>query len=255
MNEGNPFAGLEPPEKEYGRGRGMSPIVLAAIIGGSVVVLAAFIGVLVIALHEAAKQPMENGTATPVVRKEQPPRKEKQVAAQEQAKPAPSKREEPKQTKPAPTKPIEPKQAGPTPTKPVEPKPVASLNVVTLWEEFLHNGLAADTKYKDKYVEISGGVRVIQNDAKGRYFVGFEIVSPAALTQGQYNRLSPMEKKWFREGYPPNVVCYLSSEAQQSFASIKPGQRIKVVAKVIGSKRADVWRDVMVELEDARLSK
>ena len=140
-------------------------------------------------------------------------------------------------------------------TATVDTKPVASLNAVQLWDEYGANGLAADGKYKGQYVELSGSVRNVQQGKGDRYFVGFAVVSPAALPDEEYNALNSREKKWFTEGYPPNVECYLSPTEHSVFANVKEGQSIKVVAKVVGRRTADVWGSYMVELEDARLLK
>jgi hypothetical protein len=139
--------------------------------------------------------------------------------------------------------------------KPAEPTPVVSTTAVELWEAYGRNGLAADAEYKGRHVRISGGVRLIQQDEKGRYFVGFSIVEPAVLTAAQYNRLSPKERKWYDEGYPPNVVCYLAPSHSGDFASVKVGQAITIIGKVVGRKQGDVWMGYLVEVEDGRLAK
>ncbi len=134
-------------------------------------------------------------------------------------------------------------------------KPVASLTAVQLWNTYGMNELTADGDYKGKYLDISGSVQSVNKGADGRYVVGFAVVAPAALNQRQLAQLSPRERKWFKDGYPPNVVCYFSKENEAAFADVKIGKEVTVTAKVVGRKSADVWRDYVVELDNAALVK
>jgi hypothetical protein len=67
--------------------------------------------------------------------------------------------------------------------------------------------------------------------------------------------MSEQERKWFHEGYPPNVVCYIAQGAENPFAVLKEDMEVKLVGKVIGSRKAPAWRGHIVELEDCRAMK
>ena len=133
-------------------------------------------------------------------------------------------------------------------------EPVAVLSDTELWMEYGGNELAADQKYKGKYVEISGKIKSVQKDQSGKYFIGFQIVEAGPLSQSDLNQLSAKDRKWFREGFPANVICWVSAEHEPGFASAANGSSLCVLARVVGSKKADVSRGYLVELDDARPS-
>ena len=139
---------------------------------------------------------------------------------------------------------------------PPEPEqPVASLRDIELWSDCYANAIAADARYKGKRVTVTGTVRCIEVAADGRSFVGldtlqFEVGSPAA-----YHRLTPTEKRWFNEGCPPNVVCYVASDAAARFAAMQKGQPVSIIGRVRGAtKEPNTFRDLVVTLEDCRPS-
>jgi hypothetical protein len=141
---------------------------------------------------------------------------------------------------------------GPAPGPPPGPEVVAELTSLALWEAYQTNAIGADRRYAGKFVRLTGRAEVIRKADDGRYLIGFGIVSPAGLFPEQFNALSPREKKWFREGYPPNVVCYLHPDHAAKFADFKPGASVTVTARVKGSERADAWMDMVVVLTDGR---
>lgn len=145
----------------------------------------------------------------------------------------------------------------PKETKPGRPAPdrtpVAKVTAIALFEEYGKNPLAADNKYKGKYVEVSGSGQVKQ--AGGGYSFGFEVIYPAPGTAKQLAGLSAREQEWFRAGaYPPNVVARLNSAGETAAAKTARGTPVQVVGRVAGSRTADAWKDYVVELEDCSLT-
>lgn len=138
------------------------------------------------------------------------------------------------------------------PALPVSRVPVAKLSAIELFNEYDRNPLAADRKYKGKFVEVMGGGSVHRGDT-GKYTYGFTVAVFPGMTQAQLNQLTPQEKQWFREGgYPPSVVATLNSEGEDAAASLKGGQ-VHIVGIVRGSRKAPGWRNFVVELDDCTL--
>ena len=143
------------------------------------------------------------------------------------------------------------------PSKPPNNKPevAASTGAPGLWEEYGNNAVQADAKYKDKSIKLTGSVASVRTDEKGRYFVGFSVVASGAVSKATYDAMSPQQKKWFNEGYPPNVVCYIAAEAKAAFAAAKPETMIELIGTCRGMKSDDsVWRGYVVVLEDCKLA-
>src|SRR6266566_3092779 len=80
-------------------------------------------------------------------------------------------------------------------------EPPIRIDVGQLWGAYRTNAIAADERYKGKTLEVTGSIGRITSDA-----VGFVMISFPGLDNAQYNRLTPREKRWFNEGFPPNVV-------------------------------------------------
>src|SRR5207249_9191161 len=100
--------------------------------------------------------------------------------------------------------------------------PIATGWASQVWSDYGENAVKADSFYKGKYVQLKGEVRCVQTDANGRYYVGF--VAPVdfgGVSKARYNRMTPQEKKWFNEGFPPNVICYLAIDSQTDFAQVR----------------------------------
>ncbi len=125
-----------------------------------------------------------------------------------------------------------------------------------LWQEYGSNTLAADAKYKEGLLML-GSVHSINKARDGRYLVAFTIfLGGDSLTESEYAILTAQQRKWWAEGYPPNVICYLAKGAEQAFADVEKGTTIRVRAKAIGTKRTDeVKGGYIVELEDGVLVK
>ena len=135
--------------------------------------------------------------------------------------------------------------------------PVATFAAPGLFEEYEKNALAADAKYKDRPVEVAGIVGKVEADAQRRYFVGFVIIEYPGVSQARYNRMTPQEKKWYNEGYPPNVIGYISPQVQADFAQLKKGDSVRIVGRCKGRQHVgpSVWKDFVVILDDCVLAK
>ena len=135
-------------------------------------------------------------------------------------------------------------------------EPSASISAVALWQQYGSNALAVDAKYKDRELLMSGGVHEVGKARDGRYYVGFYVVLSGAVDESTYDNMSARERRWWAEGYPPNVICYLAKGSEQDFAGVQPGDNVRVRAKVVGVKQTDdVWRGYIVELEGGELVK
>lgn len=138
----------------------------------------------------------------------------------------------------------------------VDRTPVASVPVTTFFFEYDTNTLAADGKYKDKFVEVLGRVRIISKSEDGKPYIGFEVMAFTPIDPREYNNLPERERRWFDEGaYPANVIGFIDSVAVDQFTPLKQNQTVKVVGKVIGRKsNPEVWHGYVVELTDCRLA-
>jgi hypothetical protein len=148
----------------------------------------------------------------------------------------------PARTAPVTRQAIEREDEPKAPPKSAQIEPVATMYATALWEDYGRNALATDAKYKGKYVEFSAQIGAIQKGEDGRYFIGVWVL--------QY--LSPRQAQLYPEGIPPNIICYLSPEARDDFLNAKIGSSMRFIAKVVGSKPANVWRGYILELEYAR---
>jgi hypothetical protein len=134
-------------------------------------------------------------------------------------------------------------------------QPVATIPGVVLWSEYGENALQADQKYLGKVVQITGTIDNVVKDASGRYFAGIQTVSRVPLPEEDIARMSPQEKRWWMEGYPPNVRCYLSPAHQTAFANVKADAQASILGRCAGVKKDDsVYRGYFVVLEDCRLA-
>src|SRR5262249_19129034 len=60
------------------------------------------------------------------------------------------------------------------------------------------------------------------------------------------------ERRWHKEGFPPNVVCRVAAGTDVDFTSLRPGDRVELIGRVVGRKTADVWHDYVVLLDACR---
>jgi hypothetical protein len=94
-------------------------------------------------------------------------------------------------------------QAAAPPSEPV--KPVASVSADAILVEYQQNVLAADTKYKEKYVEVKGQFARVGRGLMGDPYVQLGSGSP-------------------EEGI--GVTCYLTKAAEAEAAQLKPGAQV-----------------------------
>jgi hypothetical protein len=120
-----------------------------------------------------------------------------------------------------------------------------------LWDAYEENAIAADQKYKGKVIRIKGTVSRITSDT-----IGFGKVEAAGLSPAAYARLTPQEKKWFKEGYPPNIVCKIDPRFREQFAQAKRDKPFALIGRCLGSfPDANVYKGMVVKLEDCRPAK
>jgi len=150
--------------------------------------------------------------------------------------------------------------APPPPSAVVEPavpvsddiNPVATLSAVELWGAFEKNADEGDAKYKGKWVNISGNV-VAATKEGNTVSVGLQVATGTALRVEELKDLSDRERRWYKEGFPPNVVCYSAVGAEGRLAALRRGDRVELAGLVVGRKTADVWHDYIVLLEGCRV--
>jgi hypothetical protein len=130
--------------------------------------------------------------------------------------------------------------------------PVATLSAAELWDAFGKNTDDADARYKGKWVKISGNVVAATRDGN-TVSVGLQVATGTALTIEELKDLPDRERRWYKEGFPPNVVCYSAKGAEGRLAALRRGDRVELVGRVVGRKAADVWHDYIVLLEGCRL--
>ncbi len=62
------------------------------------------------------------------------------------------------------------------------------------------------------------------------------------------------EKKWFNEGYPPDVVAQFPASRQDQLAKLKKGETVFVVGRVTGRKNSvGVPKGYVVEMEECEV--
>ena len=125
-------------------------------------------------------------------------------------------------------------RADPGPPRPI--KPAVRVDAYRLWQEAGENALAAQSKYGKGPVEITARAGVVREE-DGRHYVGIVLFESMAVTPEAYSRKSPQEKKWFREGYPPSVYCYIDPAAEKQFAGLKPGASVRIIGTYKGAKK------------------
>lgn len=141
-------------------------------------------------------------------------------------------------------------EANKLPGKPKR-EPIATIYCSTLFQEYDANPIAADAKYKGKYiqVEFSHDIKIFQ-DSEGRNCIGSPAVASVGVSEFQFAMMSPQERQWHVQGYPPNVVCVLADDATQEAATLTPEHKVGIVGKVVGRKPAIAWKGFAVQLTD-----
>src|SRR5439155_18219364 len=129
--------------------------------------------------------------------------------------------------------PDRPATAAPPPPPPTPPAAAESVSAVKLWDAFDLDPTAAAAKYAGKVVEVRAHGRVAK-DSLGRPYFGAEVVKPR---EGRPSaRLSPEERRWEVEGYPPSVRCYLTPEQAAALEEVPAGREVVIRRTCVGRK-------------------
>ena len=89
--------------------------------------------------------------------------------------------------------------------------PAHKVSARRLWAEYDENGVAADQKYKDKIIEVTGVVDTIDKDITDTIYI--------KLKTGQYSSMA---------------YCYLAAKHTNEAASLRKGQTITLRGKCDG---------------------
>jgi tRNA_anti-like len=124
-----------------------------------------------------------------------------------------------------------------------------------VWLAFGSNAVQADEKYKGKYLQLAGTIKEITRDPTGEPYVGLSIDRTIpVLTPELEAQLTPEERRWNSVDIPPNVICYLDVGGKAASAAKKPGEKVSILGKCVGSKPdKNVYKGYVVVLEDCVL--
>jgi hypothetical protein len=138
--------------------------------------------------------------------------------------------------------------------KQADDEPPPSVSAYELWAMARDNALAAEEKFRGKPLRVTGTVGRVGDD--NGYYVGLMTVEGAgALPTEQIARMSAQQKKWFNEGYPPNVLCFLAPSARQTAAPLKKGKVASIVGVYGGTKKDEsVYKGYVVILKDCSVA-
>lgn len=109
------------------------------------------------------------------------------------------------------------------PKQEVQEEQAISVTAVKLATEYKDNQVAADMKYKDKVVEVSGTIDTIGKDILEDSYVSFE-------GAGIVNR----------------IQCYVSKANEDSIASLSSGQKVTMRGRVDGGTFNVIVKDCKV---------
>lgn len=98
-------------------------------------------------------------------------------------------------------------------TTPAAAAPALKLEVKALLKDYKENEVAADTKYKDKIVEITGTVDQIKKDVFDHIYVTVGTGAPFEI---------------------PTAQCFFDDSATAQAAALKKGQKITIRGRVDG---------------------
>lgn len=136
---------------------------------------------------------------------------------------------------------------------PADPIPVATISARVAWQRYYDNPILAESELGGKYLELTSNVHSIQKQDDGSYSIGLQIVVQQPMTDRRIAQLSPLERKWYDEGYPANVICYIAKGKENQFMDLKKDSEIRIIGKLVGMKtNADVWRGKILEVIDCR---
>lgn len=94
-----------------------------------------------------------------------------------------------------------------------QPREAIKVSALTLVSEYRDNGVAADTKYKDQLVEVTGVVESIDKDILGTPYVALESYKYAIID---------------------HIQCMFSHSNEAELGTVKKGQKITLRGEVQG---------------------
>jgi len=104
----------------------------------------------------------------------------------------------------------------------VEGKPAAALAAADLRDEYRVNEIAADTRYRGKVIEVSGGVDRIRRDESGRGLLSLRSTDTAMNTATDH------------ADEPGPVTCYFTAETEASASEVRPGDDVSIWGRCEG---------------------
>jgi hypothetical protein len=126
-------------------------------------------------------------------------------------------------------------------------------NARALWDDY-GNVIQADLDCKGKTLQVTGIVRCVAKDDRGRPYIGFQVFEQIQVPAGRLRSMSAKEKMWFQEGYPPLIICYLDSSERADLLQISKGQTVQVVGRCLGRvKDPSGFKEYLVVLDSCRV--
>jgi hypothetical protein len=127
-------------------------------------------------------------------------------------------------------------------------------NARALWDDYA-NAVQADLDCKDKILQVTGIVRCLAKDDRGRWYIGFQVFEPVSVPASRLRSMSAKEKMWFQEGHPPLVICYLAPSEGADRLPIRKGQSVQVVGRCLGRvKDPSGFKEYLVVLDSCRVT-
>lgn len=100
-------------------------------------------------------------------------------------------------------------------SKEAAPEPALTVTAFKMASDYKENEVAADAKYKDKIVEVSGTVDTIGKDIADTPYIAF-------ATENQYEVIN-------------RIQCMFSTKDTETLSSVTKGQKITLRGKVSGA--------------------
>jgi hypothetical protein len=126
-------------------------------------------------------------------------------------------------------------------------------NARALWDEYA-NFAQADLDCKGKTLQVTGIVRCVAKDDRGRAYIGFQVFEPIQVPASRLRTMSAKEKMWFGDGYPPLVICYLESSERADNLHINKGQTVQVMGRCLGRvKDPSGFKEYVVVLDSCHV--
>jgi len=135
------------------------------------------------------------------------------------------------------------------------PSAVERFNARALWEEYGGNVLQADVECKGKYFQVTGIVRCVASDDKDRPYIGFQVFDPVKAPASRLKAMGGKEKSWYRDGFPPLVLCYFEPGERHLLDSVKKEQTLQLTGRCLGRvKDPSGFKDYVVVLDSCRIA-